>query len=85
MLYVFIMKTTVKKWGNSLGIRIAKTLAEESQIQEGSELNITTKNGNIILKPVAPKYDLDSLLKQVNKNNLHNEIEVSKQLGREEW
>lgn len=41
----------IKKWGNSLGVRIPKTILAENNFQEGTHLVIHSKNGKIILEP----------------------------------
>jgi len=35
------MRTKIRKWGNSLGLRIPKALAEEISVGEGSAVEIT--------------------------------------------
>ncbi len=32
------MQTTIRKWGNSLGLRIPKAFAEEAGVSAGSEI-----------------------------------------------
>ena len=34
------MITTVQKWGNSLGVRIPKPLAEDTRLHEGSQVDV---------------------------------------------
>jgi len=45
------MKTTVSKWGNSMALRIPKSLLEASKLAEGSEVEISLIDGKIILEP----------------------------------
>src|ERR1044072_595197 len=47
------MTFPVQKWGNSLGLRIPKSIARQNQIAEGTELQVVSKNGRVILR--APK------------------------------
>jgi len=78
------MKTTVKKWGNSLAIRIPKVISEELSIENDTEVEMTTKNGFLILHP-RTTYRLNDLLAQVSEENLHEEIRTGDRTGREEW
>ena len=78
------MKTTVKKWGNSLAIRIPKVISEELSIKYDTEVEILAKDGSLILRP-RPSYLLKDLLAQVSQENLHDEIETGDRTGREEW
>lgn len=80
------MQANIQKWGNSLAIRIPKILTEETGVSEGSSVEMTLENGKIILKPLhTNKYSLNDLLKKVNKNNLHDEINTNEPLGNEIW
>lgn len=49
------MKTIIKKWGNSLAVRLPKKLIEDTRVSEGSNINIKTENGNIILSPAKKR------------------------------
>ena len=44
------MTVRVQKWGNSLGIRIPKAIATQSDIREGTELNISHEDGLVTLQ-----------------------------------
>ena len=80
------MKTQVQKWGNSLALRIPKSFAAESNIEEGSPVNLSVVEGRIIVEPVTePAYDLDELLSRVTKRNLHAEIDTGAPVGKEVW
>ena len=78
------MKTTVKKWGNSLAIRIPKAISEELNMKYDTELEMITKEGYLILHPQS-KYTLHDLLSGVTEENLHEEITTGDRTGREEW
>ena len=58
------MTTIVTKWGNSLAVRIPKALAEQVQIQEGTDVTFSISGDSIIITPKKrKKYTLDELLK----------------------
>lgn len=78
------MKTQVQKWGNSLALRIPKSFAAESNIEEGSRVNLSVVEGRIIVEPVIERiYDLDDLLSRVTKQNIHAEIDTGTPVGKE--
>lgn len=80
------MIATVQKWGNSLGIRIPKTIAEDSEIREGVSVRMQVKDGRVILEPQAvQKYHLVALLKSVSRANLHGEVGLGDAVGKEVW
>ena len=49
------MKTTVSKWGNSMALRIPKSILDQNKLQEGSQVEIISKDGKIILEPQQRK------------------------------
>lgn len=78
------MTTKIRKWGNSLAIRIPKSFAETTQIREGSEIKLSLEEDRIIVsKMVKQKYTLKDLVSKINKRNLHSEISFGSPLGKE--
>ena len=78
------MAVKIQKWGNSLGIRIPKTVIEKTNLGENSEVEIESKNGTIVIFPAKKEYSLNVLLEQITKSNLHSE-EDFKIEGNEVW
>jgi antitoxin MazE len=80
------MKARVQKWGNSLGIRIPKVLAQEVALAPDSEVDLSTQDGTIVISPVMQKVvSLRQLLSKVTKENIHGEISTGKVEGGEAW
>jgi antitoxin MazE len=80
------MQARVQKWGNSLAIRIPKSFAAQSHIDQNSVIEMSVENGRIILLPVAqPKVTLAQLLEGVTQENLHQEVETGASVGQEVW
>jgi antitoxin MazE len=80
------MHVRVRKWGNSLAVRIPKPLAEDAEVKEGTVLNLTVSEGRVVATPVQKqKMSLKQLLAKVNKKNLHKEIDSGLPVGRETW
>lgn len=77
------MEIKAKKWGNSLGVRIPKLLAEQIGIHDGSSIDITVVDGEIRLNRKSAK--LESLLENVSKDNLHGETFNDQVTGQEVW
>ncbi|TDF99450.1 AbrB/MazE/SpoVT family DNA-binding domain-containing protein [Paenibacillus piri] len=73
----------VQKWGNSLGIRIPKTIANKAGLEEGSKIELDVENGNLVIKPMSKS--LDNLLSQITPENLHTEASTGQPKGREPW
>ncbi len=80
------MQTTIRKWGNSLGLRIPKAFAEEAGVSAGSEVILAIIEGGLVIRPAHPrKYALDELLCRVTDENRHDEFDSGSPVGREAW
>jgi antitoxin MazE len=80
------MNATIQKWGNSLALRIPQAVARDTQLQNGSVVNLAVRKGAVIIEPVKKtKYRLDDLLKDVSKKNLHASVDTGPAVGREVW
>jgi len=80
------MEIQVKKWGNSLGLRIPQAIANQINIQDGSKINLVLNKNKIELTPaVSEEYSLNNLLALMNESNLHDEISLGEPKGKEIW
>lgn len=69
------MITKILKWGNSLGLRIPKSFANEAGIEEGGAVDISLDGDKIVIRRAKPtKYKLRDLLAQVRADNIHEEM-----------
>jgi antitoxin MazE len=80
------MKVQIQKWGNSLALRIPKSFAVQSKVEQGSTVEVSLEKGKIVVTPVAaPEYTLEALLTKVTKKNLHGEADTGAAVGKEAW
>jgi len=80
------MQTTIKKWGNSLALRIPKLLALDANLKLNKMVNLSIDKDSIIIRPIGEKeYSLKKLLKGVSENNLHGEFDTGAAVGKEIW
>ncbi len=80
------MRARVQKWGNSLGIRIPRALAQEVDVAADTEVEIAARNGKILISPLGKKaLTLRQLLLRVTNANLHKEVESGSPVGKEGW
>lgn len=45
------MKVKIQKWGNSLAVKIPKTFALQTQIEQDSVVDLSLVHGEIVVKP----------------------------------
>lgn len=67
--------------GNSLAIRIPSAMAKSLALQEGSSVEITIDDGNIVIRKGISQ-DLQLLLDRITPDNVHDE-QVRNSVGRE--
>ena len=78
------MLTRVQKWGNSLGVRIPRGLAEEVGLVAGTEVSLRSKDGQLVVKPALPtRLSLDDLLAGVSESNIHSSADTGSAIGAE--
>jgi len=80
------METRIKKWGNSLALRIPKPLAAEVGLEDDSPVELSLVDRKLVIIPVVkPKLSLEHLLTQVTEDNLHGEVDTGPAVGGEIW
>jgi antitoxin MazE len=79
------MRVAIRKWGNSLALRIPRALAADTHLASGSQVDVAVEDGRLIVAPVSAGLSLDALLSAVTPDNLHGEISTGRPVGREVW
>jgi len=80
--------TKVQKWGNSQGLRLTKQVLEDAGILIGDDVDVTARDGVIVIAPVRRvrgKRSLQELVSRIPKNYKGSEMEWGKPVGREAW
>lgn len=73
--------TTMRKWGNSLGVIISKDIASSVGADVGSEFELKVIKGDegkeirLVPKKQQKEYSLQDLLSKCKPENRHNEID----------
>ncbi len=81
---VVTVKGKVQKWGNSLGIRIPRPLAEETRLGAGSTVEISVEEGRLVIAASRDRtLTLRELLSKVTESNLHGGVDVGRAVGKE--
>lgn len=70
------MTTKVQKWGNSLAVRIPSSIAEQLDLSQGSEVELSVENQSITVKPKKKKPTLEELVAQITPKNKHEEVDL---------
>jgi antitoxin MazE len=77
-----------RKWGNSLAVRIPKSVAAAIRATDGKCVELTVRNGALMLQPLAkpkrkPRYSLDELLRGMTRDNVPEEFDWGPPRGNE--
>lgn len=79
------MRSRIKKWGNSLGVRIPQSLAASIGVRENMPIDVSVEGGAIVIKPAATRIKLHELVQGITPSNTHSEIDWDSRNGREAW
>jgi len=80
------MQTKIQRWGNSLGLRIPRSFAEEAGVEAGSEVDLSVRDGDLVVRAAKRRaYRLGELLEKVTAKSLHGEVDTGEAIGREVW
>ena len=77
--------TQLAKWGNSLGLRLPKSVTLEARVDEGDTVDVSVKNGVIVVRPNRPTYSLALLVAKITPRNRHKESDWGTPVGDEAW
>lgn len=80
------MITKIQKWGNSLAVRIPRSVAQDTHLNSGKMVDLAVRDGQIVIVPARRiRFRLDELLKGVTTRNRHAEAVTGAAVGREAW
>ena len=80
------MQITLKRWGNSTGIRFTKEFLARAGVKEGDRLNAEIVNGQIIMTPEFRHRSLKERAEEYGgRLNLSEEIIREEPAGNEVW
>jgi antitoxin MazE len=82
------MHAKIQKWGNSQGIRLAKNLLTDAQLGVGDEVDISVKDGIMIVTPakrIRGRHKLKDLVALIPENYKTSEVDWGEPVGKEVW
>ena len=80
------MQARIQKWGNSLAVRIPKTLATEAHLAQEAVVDLAVAKGKLIIAPIKrQKNILEGLVSKITDENIHKEDIWGPAIGREVW
>ncbi len=78
------MRAFVKKWGNSAAVRIPAAAMQAAKLRLEDPVDVREEAGRIVIEPVRRReYDLGVLLSRITRENLHDEADFGRPVGKE--
>lgn len=78
------MQVTMRKWGNSIGVRIPAGILTELKLSAEKKVDVRAEAGRIIIEPIIDSQEtLEQLLGQITPDNVHSEIDFGQPVGKE--
>jgi len=78
------MTTSLAKWGNSLGLRIPKSIAAELDIRDGDAVDVVVQDGAIVVRPARRRYTIEELVADMTPDD-RGETDWGRPVGNEVW
>ena len=82
------MLAKIQKWGNSQGLRLSKNLLADAQLGVGDEVDISIKDGIMIVAPakkIRGRHNLKDLVARIPENYQTEEVDWGDPVGGEIW
>lgn len=80
------MKARIRKWGNSLAVRIPKPIAGSVNLHDGDEVEVQADGpGTLSVIASRRKLTLADLVRQITPKNRHGETDWGPPRGGEAW
>ena len=76
---------TIKRWGNSLAVRIPASMAEELHLREDQEVELVVSDGVLIATPAVKTFNWDEYREQLASmpNEVHPTLDRGAAVGSE--
>jgi antitoxin MazE len=77
------MQVQITRWGNNLGLRIPKDLAERAGLRAGMSVDLAAEGDRIVIAPAGRRHALADLLGGVTPEAMRDAFDWGPDRGRE--
>ena len=78
------MLVRLSKWGNSLGLRLPKSLAQQIGVVAGQTVSVTGEGDRLIVRASPARWTLEDMLVGMTPKAMSEAFEWGRDQGREE-
>jgi antitoxin MazE len=76
----------IKRWGNSLGVRLPVAVARAAHLHEDQSVRISVEDGLVVLRPIKQvELSLEQRLAQFDPERHGGELMQTQRIGAERW
>lgn len=79
------MTTKLRKWGNSLGVRLPKEVVKKAKLRDGKVVSVKNMGSTIIITSKTKEETLEELTSQITPKNRYEEFDWGLPVGNEIW
>jgi antitoxin MazE len=78
------MQAVLKKWGNSIGVRLPAHILKEVRLAENQPVEVAAQKGAVVIRPLkGRRQTLANLLNGITPSNRHDAEDFGSPVGRE--
>ncbi len=80
------MQTRIKKWGNSLAVRIPRSLADQIDFRPDLPVSLAVNGMELTITPIREEPEtLEQMLDRITDDNRHEEVDFGPPVEEEVW
>jgi len=76
-------RVVLGRWGSSLAVRLPQDVALRAGFTDGLSVEVEARGGEVVIRPVQPRYTLDELLEGVTPAAMREAFDWGDDVGRE--
>jgi antitoxin MazE len=78
------MRVLIRKWGNGASVRVPAAVMEAVGLSFGQAVDVREEDGRVVMEPIpGSALRLRDLLSAVTDENIHDEIDFGRPVGKE--
>ncbi len=78
------MQIQISRWGNSLGLRLPRSLAEQIGVSVGGKVDVTADGDTLIVRAVKPRWRIEDLVANMTPEAMSEAFSWGNDAGRED-
>jgi antitoxin MazE len=81
---IVIMQIQISRWGNSLGLRLPRSLAAQIGVSAGEKVDVIAQGETLVVRAVRPRWRIEDLLANMTPEAMSSAFSWGDDAGRED-